>query len=115
MTNGNYFGTEINGQWWRRYRGPAFFARGNGEFSMDEAGIRFLKKLTKLPLSIPWSEVSAATLGKGHAGRWAMGRPVLKISFSREGQDLEAGFFLSPDWAEMEELAADIDRRAKRG
>ena len=113
MKKGNYFGTEIDGKWWRRYRGPAFFARGNGEFSMDEEGIHFLKKLTSSPLTIRWDEATGATLGKGHAGRWAMGRPVLKIAFQRDGEDLEAGFFLSSDWTEMERLAADISLKTK--
>jgi hypothetical protein len=111
MKKGNYFGTEVDGRWWKRYRAPGFFARGNGEFSMDETGIHFLRTLTKQPLSIHWSEARSATLGKGHAGRWAMGRPVLKIAFSRESQELVAGFNLSSDRAEMEQLAGDINTK----
>ena len=108
MKKGNYFGTEIDGTWWRRYRAPTFFARGNGEFSMDEAGIHFRKTLTSEPLTIAWDEARSATLGKSHAGRWALGRPVLKIGFERGGQSLCAGFFLSSDWAEMGQLADDL-------
>jgi hypothetical protein len=108
MKKGNYFGTEIDDKWWKRYRAPGFFARGNGDFSMDEDGIHFHRLLTKEPFTIGWREISDATLGKSHAGRWAMGRPVLKIGFSRDGSNLVAGFYLSSSWPEMEQLAADL-------
>lgn len=111
MKKGSYFGTEIDSRWWKRYRAATFFARGNGEFSMDADGIHFLRTLTAQPLSIHWTEATDATLGKGHAGRWAMGRPVLKVRFEREGQSLTAGFFLSSDWEEMQRLADDLRRR----
>lgn len=111
MKKGNYFGTEVDGKWWRRYRGPGFFARGNGEFSMDETGMHFRKVLTKEPLTIGWNEATKATLGKGHAGRWAMGRPVLKVEFERDGSSLTAGFYLTSDWTEMERLADDLTAR----
>jgi len=108
---GNYFGTEIDGRWWKRYRAPAFFARGNGELWLDEEGLHFLKKLTKAPLTITWAEGTGASLGKSHAGRWALGRPVLKVAFRRDDLDLSAGFYLSSDWSEMEQFAADLTRR----
>jgi hypothetical protein len=57
---------------------------------MDEEGIHFLKLLTKTLLTIGWSEGSGASLGKSHAGRWALGRPILKVAFRSEGEDLEA-------------------------
>ena len=65
MKKGNYFGTEIDGKWWKRYRAKGFFARGNGEFTMDEEGIRFLRiadqgatdhPLDRGSLSHPWQE-----------------------------------------------------------
>ena len=108
---GNYFGTEIGGRWWKRYRAPAFFARGNGELWFDEEGLHFLKTLTKSPLTITWAEGTAAELGKWHAGRWALGRPVLKVAFRRNDLELVAGFYLSSDWPEMEQLAADLAGR----
>ena len=55
---GNYLGTEVDGRWWRRYRAPTFFARGNGELWLDEDGLHFLRRMTKTPLSISWSEGS---------------------------------------------------------
>lgn len=111
MKKGNYFGTEVNGKWWKRYRGHGFFARGNGEFSTDETGIHFRKLLTKDPLTIGWGEASGATLGTSHCGRWAMRRPVLKIAFERDDSKLVAGFRLSEDWPEMEQFTADLNTR----
>ena len=101
----------IDGTWWKRYRSATFFARGNGAFSMDDTGIHFLRTLTKQPLSIRWEETRTASLGKSHAGRWAMGRPVLKIGFVRDGHTLTAGFLLSSDWGEMQQLTDDLQRR----
>ncbi|MCP4307614.1 MAG: hypothetical protein GY926_21210 [bacterium] len=113
MKAGNYFGTEIDEKWWRRYRGPAFFARGNGEFWMDEHGVQFRKQLTKTPLLIQWEEITDASLGKWHAGRWNGGHPILLVTFHRAGQNLQAGFSLSKDWEEMEKLASDLRKRTQ--
>jgi hypothetical protein len=112
MTKGSYYGTEVAGKWWRRYREKGFFARGNGEFWMDESGIHFRKLLTSTPLSIRWDEITDAHLGKSHAGRWAAGRPVVKVGFVRNELDLCAGFQLSPDWPTMEQFARDITARS---
>ena len=112
MKRGNYFGTEVDGKWWKRYRKQGFFARGNGEFDLDATGIQFHKKLTQKPMVITWSEIESASLGKWHAGRWAMGHPILRVEFVRDGESLVAGFQLSRDWSEMEQLSADIEKRA---
>ncbi|RLB56368.1 MAG: hypothetical protein DRI34_09245 [Deltaproteobacteria bacterium] len=111
---GNYIGTEIDRKWWKRYRGESMLARGNGEFWMDEKGIRFHRLLTRIPLLIGWEEMKLASLGKWHAGRWVLGRPVLKIDFERKGQKLCAGFYLSEDWQQMAQLASDLNKRIQR-
>ena len=114
MKQGNYFGTEISGKWWKRYREHGFFARGNGVFDLDATGISFRKKLTQEPLIVAWSEITTARLGKWHAGRWAMGHPILRVEFVRDGEELCAGFLLSRSWDEMAQLASDISERAAR-
>lgn len=108
---GNYFGTEIDRSWFKRFRKDGLFARGNGELWLDENGLYFLRKLTKTPLHITWSEMTGTSLGKWHAGRWGAGRPILKIAFRRHGLDLSAGFLLSKDWQQMELFAADLRRK----
>jgi hypothetical protein len=112
---GNYFGTEVGGRWWRRYRGRGFFARGNGELWLDADGLHFRKYLTRTPLSIGWEEMTGARLGRWHGGAWGATRPILKIDFEREGLGLSAGFMLSRSWPAMEQLAADLRRRIAEG
>lgn len=108
---GAYLGTVVDRTWWKRYRARGFFARGNGELWMDEDGLHFRRLLTRHPLSIAWREMTGVQLGRWHAGRWAMGRPVLKLDFARDGKALCAGFLLSGDWGRMRELARDLERR----
>ncbi len=112
MKQGHYFGTEIDGKWWRRYRAPGFFARGNGEFDLDVIGIHFKRKLAKELLHIGWDEITSTDVGKWHAGQWGGRRPVLKVSFHRDGLALTAGFTLSTAWPEVEKLATDIQSKA---
>jgi len=112
VRRGSYFGTTVGGTWWHRYKEPPFFARGNGEFWLDDDGIGFVKTLTKHPITIAWGEITGVSLGRGHAGQWGAGRPVLKVRFNRDARDLEAGFLLSSDWPQMEVLASDLQRRA---
>ncbi len=105
---GNYFGTEIDGAWFRRFREDGFFARGNGKLWLDEGGLFFLRTLTKTPLEIPWREMTGVRLGKWHSGRWAAGRPVLKVDFQRRGRNLSAGFQLSSSWPQMTAFANQL-------
>ena len=116
MKKGNYLGTEIDGSWWKRYRAAGFFARGSGEFWMDETGIGFRRLLTEAPLTIPWGDITGARLGTWHAGQWVLGRPILKVDFRRGGRPLCAGFCLSrgrhrDDRQRMEQLVADLNRK----
>ena len=108
---GNYFGTEIDQRWSRRFREDGFFARGNGELWFEEGGLFFRRFLTKTPLEIGWDEMTGARLGRWHSGRWGAGRPILKIDFRRHGQELSAGFLLSKSWPQMEAFAADLNRK----
>ena len=108
---GTYFGTEVEGSWWRRYGARGFFARGVGEFWLDDRGLHFLKSMTKNPLVIAWHEVGRVELGRWHSGRWGMGRPILKVHFTRDGKSLVAGFTLSPDWDEMGAYTDELQQR----
>lgn len=112
MQRGSYYGTEIDGKWWRRYRGEGFFARGNGEFWADEEGVHFRKTLNRVPLSIPWDEISSIRLGGWHCGRPGYGLPLLKVDFHRDGRTLTAGFRLLE--REIERLASDLRERLSR-
>lgn len=111
---GNYFGTEIDHSWYKRFRKDGFFARGNGEFWLEDDGLYFLRKLTKTPLHIPWSEMTGASLGKWHAGRWGGRQPILKVDFRRHGLDLSAGFLLGREWPPMKRFAEDLEKRIEK-
>jgi len=111
---GNYFGTEIDRSWYKRFRKDGFFARGNGELWLQADGLYFLRLLTKEPLMIPWSEMTGARLGRWHAGKWAVGRPILKVDFRRHDLDLSAGFLLSKDWKQMQSFAAELRKKLEQ-
>lgn len=114
MKRGSYYGTEIDGKWWRRYRAAGFFARGNGELWLDATGLHFRKVLTRVPLSISWDEVTAFRLAKWHCGRPGYGHPLLKVDFVRAGMNLTAGFRLPGDPGEMERFVEDLGDKLNR-
>ena len=66
---GLYLGTEIDEKWWKRYTKDKMFARGNGKYSYDNEGFYFLRYLTKLPITIPFKNVTEFKIGKWHSGR----------------------------------------------
>jgi len=106
---GHYFGTEIDGKWWKRYRRGHMFARGKGVYWYDAEAFYFLKLLTKTPMVIPFARMTGFETGKWHAGQWAGGKRVLKILWESDGQCLSSGFTVS---GEPEALAAALKRRA---
>ncbi|MEA2001633.1 MAG: hypothetical protein U9N84_07080 [Actinomycetota bacterium] len=111
MNSGSYYGTEVDGKWWKRYRGKGFFTRGGGDYWMDETGFHFRKMLTATPFTIGWDEMVSVRIGKSHAGRWGFGRPLLTIEFSSDARPLCAGFYLTSEWSQMEQIAGDISTK----
>lgn len=112
---GNYVGTVIGDRWWRRYMANGFFARGNGSFELDAEGISFLRTLTRTPIRIPWGRTTGARLVTWHAGRWLLGRPILRVDWREGDLALASGFYLSADRAEMARFAADLNARIAAG
>lgn len=110
---GHYLGTEIDGKWWKRYRRDGFFARGNGKYWYDDEAFYFLRYLTRKPLSIPLAQVSEINTGKSHAGRWCMGRSVVKILWVRDGVRLSSGFVVARE-EEMLALVKELGDRLSR-
>jgi hypothetical protein len=109
---GNYLGTEIDGKWWRRYTGQGWFARGNGDYWYDDEAFYFLRLLASDPIAIPLDEVREVEVGTWHSGRWAGGRPILKVFWRHEGQTLGSGFALAAREDEARQIADDLRRRA---
>ena len=92
--SGYYFGTEIDEKWWKRYRKKGYFARGLGNYFIDDNGIHFYRYLTKNPLTILFSDIKGIKAGKWHAGRWGHGHIVTKVVWNDSEKVLSSGFIL---------------------
>lgn len=86
---GHYLGTEIDERWWRRY-------------------------ITANPIVIPLHDVVEVKVGKWHSGRWAGGKPIVKLVWVKEAVRLSSGFILSADRGETERLAAELRSQGMR-
>lgn len=111
---GHYLGTEIEEKWWKRYRKDGFFARGFGEFWCDEGAFYFSRYLMTRPLIIPFEKILGFQIGAWHAGRWSVGRPIIKISWRGPEGSLSSGFVLSNSEAHALEIIEEIRDRVPR-
>jgi hypothetical protein len=111
---GHYLGTEVDGKWWRRYRGGGFFARGNGTYWADSEAFHFLRYLTRTPLVIPFARVSSVETGARHAGRWCMGIPIVKIVWEDGVHRLSSGFVVSREGREIDGVVSELRSRIPR-
>ncbi len=110
---GKYFGTEIDGKWWKRFRKDKMLARGNGILSYDEQSISFLRRLTTKPITIQYSDILEIKLGSWHAGQWAAGRKIFKIVWKKENMILSSGFSILKSQQETIEIISILKRRLK--
>ncbi len=83
-----YVETEIDGKWWKRYRAAGFFARGNGSYWFADGELRFDRALTKELTRIPLAKVTGVTVGTWHAGTWLAGKPIVKVGWEADGEQL---------------------------
>jgi len=91
---GHYMGTEINEKWWYRYAESGFFARGKGEFWIENDSFFFQKYLINSIIEIPFEKVKELKTGTWHAGQWSANKPILKILWVEEETILSSGFLL---------------------
>ena len=110
---GQYYGTEVDGKWWKRYRNSGFFARGMGQYWLDERGLNFRRYLLPNEIHIPYHAIVRVKLGKWHAGKWGAGRPVLKIEWQEREQHLISGFTIMQNQDYMTSLRDAIASRLK--
>ncbi|MDI6773102.1 MAG: hypothetical protein QME77_11050 [bacterium] len=110
---GHYLGTEIDERWWRRYSKEGFLARGIGEYWVDGGSLFFLRYLTANPIVIPLHDVVEVKVGRWHSGRWAVGKPIVKLVWMKEAVRLSSGFILSADRSETEKLVAELRLQGK--
>lgn len=109
---GYYAGTEINGKWWKRYKKAGFFARGNGEYWIDDTGFCFRRTLTRHAFCIPFAQVVDIRLGRSHAGRWIPKGQMVKIIWRAGGRTLSSGFVLSRSKRETATIIAQLRLRS---
>jgi len=109
-----YLGTEVAGKWWKRYRAPGFSARGNGTYRFEDRELRFHRALTKHGTRIPLGLVTGVSFGTRHAGTWNAGKPIVKVAWELEGQQLSSGFGFG-DRESAEAFAAEIESRRSAG
>jgi hypothetical protein len=110
---GRYLGTEIDGKWWKRYMKDGLMMRGNGVHWYDRSTFWFLRYLSQDPIAIPFEKMTGVRVGTWHAGRWALGLPIIKFVWENQGQSLTSGFVLAYESQEalriLEELKQCID------
>lgn len=106
-----YLGTEMDGKWWKRYRGEGMFARGKGELWLETDGIEFPRELTTKPISIPTDSLKGTKIGRWHSGRWGDGNPVVKVLREKAGTTLSSGFLVSGKTGDAEEISLAIGEK----
>ncbi|GAA6142627.1 hypothetical protein [Hydrogenophaga sp. 5NK40-0174] len=99
--NGKYFGTEVEGKWWKRCTRHGLLARGNGKLSIDDESICFHRLLTREPVRIRFDEVVGVEEDRWHAGQWGARSRVLKVIWQRDGKTLTSGFSVSSGFSAL--------------
>jgi len=107
-----YMGTTVGDTWWKRYHG-GMFARGNGVLWLETDAIRFLRRLTRKPVSIPLDSVCGTELARWHAGMWGIGNPVVKVRWESGGRPLTSGFLVSKKSGDAAAIREAIELAAK--
>lgn len=110
--SGHYLGTVVDGQWWKRFFKEGLFARGNGEWWFEGRTLCFRRLLTRVPIRIDLDRLAAVETGTWHAGKWAGGRTVIKLTWEHEGRPLTAGFVLTDDGSEARALVERLRPRS---
>jgi hypothetical protein len=112
--SGHYLGTEIDEQWWRRFHGEGFFARGNGTYWLDETALFFHRYLTSNPLRIPYDHIKGIEIGTWHAGRWNLGRPIVKVHWKKDSHLLSSGFVIATSQDETGSFVEALSQKLAR-
>lgn len=108
---GKYFGTEINGKWWRRSTKNKMLARGNGKFSYDDVSIFFLRTLTKIPITIDLAHITGFSTGTWHGGQWGGGKTIIKVLWRDGKYELSSGFYIATGEMDVDDLLIELQQR----
>ena len=113
LKSGYYYGTEIDEKWWKRYKKPTYFMRGNGEYWLDEKGIYFKRFMTQKPLMIPFDKIRELKSGWFHAGKVGIGKIATKIIWDNNGVLLSSGFYFGMG-SETEAVVKKINKNIQQ-
>jgi hypothetical protein len=73
----------------------------------------FRRYLTKEPIFIPFEAILEIKLGKWHSGRWALGRPIVKIVWRKGDVKLSSGFIVSRHKEDASRIKSVLDARIR--
>jgi hypothetical protein len=96
----------------RRVRSDGLFARGSGTWTIDDAGLSFLRTLTKKPIRIPNHRINSVGVSGSSwwGGRWLPGSKVIEVRWIRDdGSQVVSGFVLSGK-SDVEEVVSRLLR-----
>ncbi|MCE5204205.1 MAG: hypothetical protein ABFC80_03165 [Coriobacteriales bacterium] len=98
----------------RRLRTRGLLARGNGKWTIDDVGLRFLRLLTKRPIDIPRDHIISVQLSATSwwGGKWLMGSRVVEVRWRDEGgHEVVSGFVFSGKPEENLKAAQELGAR----
>jgi len=94
----HYLGTEIDGSWWKRYKGDGYLMRGAGECWVQDGMLHVYRFMTGHPLCFPLKDLLEIKAGSSwHAGKWVGRSRVVKLLWEKDGRILSSGFLFSWD------------------
>lgn len=79
---------------------------------LDGSGLWFSRYLTRDPLHIPFRIILRVKIGTSHAGRWILGRPIVKVLWEAEGLQLCSGFVVSTDAGVTQAFVDELSKHA---
>jgi hypothetical protein len=93
----HYLGTEIDGIWWKRYKGNGYLMRDWGSAGSSTGVLQIHRFLTRHPLCFPLKDLLEIKTGSSwHAGKWVGKARVVKLLWEKDDQLLVSGFLFSP-------------------
>jgi hypothetical protein len=110
---GHYLGTEVDEKWWKRYTKDKLLARGNGEYWIEKGIFCFRRYLTKAPIEIRFEDILDIKIGTWHSGKWYIGRPIMKLVWTKDGVKLSSGFYVSKNKDVVLKLVDDLKERVR--
>ena len=111
--SGHYLGTRIEHKWWRRYTEEGFMTRGNGEYWIADGSLFFQHRARQDPIHLPLCDIVEVALSPCKERAPNIGRPVVHLTWKKDGRWLSSGFILSSSAEETSNLLVHLSIRNK--